>query len=51
VRLAHDHNPLLVEHRAVLRVRFGVDGSLRLTWPDDGWFADAAIAAFMTSSR
>jgi len=29
----------------VLRARYGVDGSLRLTRPDDGKFADAAIAA------
>ena len=44
-RLAHDHHPLLEEHTASLRVRFGVDGSLRLARPDDGAFVDAAVAA------
>jgi hypothetical protein len=43
--LAHDHHQLLAEHMAVLRARYGVDGSLRLARPDDGRFADAAIAA------
>jgi hypothetical protein len=44
-RLAHDHHPVLDEHTASLRVRFGVDGSLRLARPDDGTDVDAAIAA------
>jgi hypothetical protein len=44
-RLAHDHHALLEEHTAALRVRFGVDGSLRLARPDDGAFVDAAVAA------
>jgi hypothetical protein len=44
-RLAHDHHELLSQHMAVVRARYGVDGSLRLTKPDDGRFADAAIAA------
>lgn len=43
--LAHDHHPLLEEHMGRLRVRFGVDGSLRLARPDDGGFVDAAVAA------
>jgi len=44
-RLAHDHAPLLAEHTARLKVRFGVDGSLRLARPEGGEFVDAAIAA------
>jgi hypothetical protein len=44
VRLAHDHAELIAAHMAVLKVRYGVDGSLRLALPDDGTFADAAIA-------
>jgi Phage Terminase len=45
VRLAHDHDELLAAHIGSVRVRYGVDGSLRLTRPDDGRFADAAFAA------
>jgi len=45
VRLAHDHAPILAQHMASVRARYGVDGSLRLALPDDGRFADAAIAA------
>lgn len=43
--LAHDSHPLLADHMSRLRVRYGVDGSLRLARPDDGGFVDAAIAA------
>lgn len=43
--LAHDAHPLLADHMSRLRVRYGVDGSLRLARPDDGAFVDAAIAA------
>ena len=44
-RLAHDHDALVADHMARLRVRYAVDGSLRLARPDDGAFVDAAIAA------
>ena len=43
--LATDGHPLLSEHVGKLRVRYAVDGSLRLARPDDGAFVDAAIAA------
>ena len=45
VQLAHDHSELIASHMASVRARYGVDGSLRLTRPDDDRFADAAIAA------
>jgi len=45
VRLAHDHDPVLAGHMAAVRARYGVDGTLRLVKPEDGRFADAAIAA------
>ena len=44
-RVAHDHDELISEHVGRLRVRWAVDGSLRLARPDDGTFADAALAA------
>lgn len=43
-RLAHDHHPLLVEHVDALGARVAVDGSIRLTRPDDGRPCDAALA-------
>jgi len=43
--LAHDHAEVIAQHMAVLRARYGVDGSLRLARPDVGGFVDAAIAA------
>jgi hypothetical protein len=45
VRLAHDHDETIAAHMGSIRARYGVDGSLRLVRPDDGRFADAAIAA------
>ena len=43
--LAHDHDELVAQHVARVRIRWAVDGSLRLGRPDDGGFADAAFAA------
>ena len=43
--VAHDHNELVETHMAGLAVRWAVDGSLRLTRPDDGRDVDAALAA------
>jgi phage terminase large subunit-like protein len=44
-RVVHDHDPLVAEQMGGLRVRWGVDGSLRLARPDDGTWVDAAMAA------
>ena len=44
-RLAHDHAELVSEHMANLAVRTAVDGSLRLTRPENGAPVDAALAA------
>ena len=43
-RVAHDHDEMLAEHLGRVRVRWAVDGSLRLGRPE-GSFADAAFAA------
>ena len=43
--LAHDHDELIAQHVARVRIRWAVDGSLRLGRPDDGTFTDAAFAA------
>jgi hypothetical protein len=44
-RLAHDHAPILADHVDALGVRTAVDGSIRLTRPEDGRACDAALAA------
>ena len=44
-RLPHDHDPLVAEHMEALAIRTAVDGSLRLTRPDDGTPCDAGLAA------
>jgi phage terminase large subunit-like protein len=43
-QLVHDHDELIAQHVSHMRVRWAVDGSLRLARPDDG-FVDAAFAA------
>lgn len=43
-RVPHDHDGLVAQHMAGVRVRLAVDGSLRLSRPDTG-FVDAALAA------
>jgi phage terminase large subunit-like protein len=43
-RVAHDHDELLAQHLERVRVRWSVDGSLRLARPEGAW-ADAAFAA------
>jgi phage terminase large subunit-like protein len=44
-RIVHDHDAMVSGQMGRLRVRWGVDGSLRLARPDDGAFVDAAFAA------
>ena len=43
-RIAHDHDPLVTAHMAAVRVRWSIDGSIRLARPEDGGSADAAFA-------
>jgi phage terminase large subunit-like protein len=43
-RIAHDHDDLVAQHMDSLAVRTAVDGSLRLTRPESGAAADAALA-------
>lgn len=43
--LAHDHDELIAQHVARVRIRWAIDGSLRLARPDDGTFVDGAFAA------
>ena len=43
--LVHDHDELIAQHVARVRVRWAIDGSLRLSRPDDGTFVDGAFAA------
>jgi phage terminase large subunit-like protein len=44
-RVPHDHDPLVAQHMANLRIRLLADGSLRLIRPDTGEHCDAGIAA------
>jgi phage terminase large subunit-like protein len=44
-RVPHDHDELVAQHMANLRIRLLADGSLRLIRPDTGELCDAGIAA------